>query len=32
MPAGARVLERIRQYLLAKGLTEQELEPERRNG
>ena len=25
-------LERIRQYLLAKGLTERELEPERRNG
>ena len=25
-------VERIRQYLLAKGLTDQELEPERRNG
>ena len=25
-------LERIRQYLLAKGLTDQELEPEHRNG
>ena len=25
-------LDRIRRYLLAKGLTEQELEPERRNG
>ena len=25
-------IERIRQYLLAKGLTDQELEPERRNG